>query len=151
MDAPSGKPPAAGHWPKAGASIAVFRDDTVLLVQRAKPPRAGLWTLPGGHIEPGETAADAALRELSEETGITAANGGLVDTQDVIIRSPEGRLQAHYLLAVFFGRWTGGEPIAASDAADARFVALERLDEYQLTPGAKRLISLAHARLRPTS
>jgi 8-oxo-dGTP diphosphatase len=135
------------HWPKVGASIALFRGTEVLLVERAKPPRAGLWSLPGGHIEAGETAVAAAERELTEETGLSARCEGLADVQDVIIREDSGTLQAHYLLAVFYGRWTAGEPRAASDAAQARFIAMERLDDYPLTPDAKRLIALAWSRL----
>jgi ADP-ribose pyrophosphatase YjhB (NUDIX family) len=135
------------HWPKAAASIALFRDDAILLVLRTKPPRPGLWSLPGGHIEPGEKAASAAERELREETGLVAAADGLVDILDVIMHDDEGRLRAHYLLAVHYGRWREGEPHADSDAGDARFVRLGEIDEYPLTPGAKRLISQAWAKL----
>jgi 8-oxo-dGTP diphosphatase len=144
---PHDKAGTLSYWPKAGASIAVFRGDSILLVERAKAPRAGLWSLPGGHIEAGEEAAVAALRELREETGVQATCEGLADIQDVIIRHESGALQAHYLLAVFYGRWQDGEPIASTDAADARFIAPGQLDEFRLTPGAKRLISLARAKL----
>ncbi len=150
IDPPSDKAHAAAaalpHWPKVGACFALFRDDTVLLVQRSKPPRQGLWSLPGGHVEPGETAVDAALRELAEETNIAAVSDGLVDVLDVIVRDAQGSLQAHYLLAVFYGRWNAGEPSPSSDAADARFVAFDQLDDYPLTTDAKRLISLAAAK-----
>ncbi len=142
------KQPTNVHWPKVGASIALFREDSVLLVERSKPPRRGMWSLPGGHVEPGERAADAAVRELAEETGIVAETEGLVDIHDAVIRDEAGTLQAHYLLAVFFGRWTAGEPSAASDAGDARFVPFDQLDEYPLTPEAKRLISQARIKLR---
>jgi 8-oxo-dGTP diphosphatase len=143
----AGKAHVSTHWPKAGASIALFRGDCVLLVERSKPLRAGMWSLPGGHIEPGEEAAVAALRELFEETGLVATCAGLADLLDVIIRDDAGILQTHYLLAVFYGRWRDGEPKAASDAVDARFVALDELGEYWLTPGANRLISLARTKL----
>ena len=62
-----------------GASIAVFKGDTVLLVQRARAPFRGLWSLPGGSIEPGESAREAAFRELKEEAGITAEIEGVVE------------------------------------------------------------------------
>ena len=136
------------HWPKCAASIAVLRGNSVLLVERSKPPRAGLWSLPGGHIEPGETAAAACLRELAEETGVTATLVGLVDILDVITRDDDGALTAHYLLAVFCGRWQSGEPIAASDSRAARFVPLDGLGAYQMTPGAERIIAQATARLK---
>ena len=66
-----------------GASIAVFKGDTVLLVQRARAPFRGLWSLPGGSIEPGESAREAALRELKEETGITAEIEGVVENVEL--------------------------------------------------------------------
>ena len=151
IESPSDKPPIKSHWPKEGASFALLRDDSVLLVERSKQPRRGLWSLPGGHVEPGETAAAAAVRELAEETGIVAVSEGLLDIHDAIIRDEHGHLQAHYLLAVFYGRWRSGEPVPASDAGDARFVAFDRLDEYPLTPEAKRLISQARSKLRSTT
>jgi 8-oxo-dGTP diphosphatase len=129
--------------PRAAASFILLRRTTVLLVRRGTQPRHGLWSLPGGHIEPGETAAEAASRELYEETGMQAINQGLVDIHDVIIQDPGGFITAQYLLAVFWGLWTSGEPTASSDAADARFVALNQLEDFQLTPGANRLIALA--------
>jgi 8-oxo-dGTP diphosphatase len=137
----------ATHWPKCAASIAVFKGNAVLLVERAQPPRAGLWSLPGGHIEPGEPAATAALRELAEETGVVAELVGLVDTLDVITRDDTGTLTAHFLLAVFCGTWVSGQAIAASDIRAAKFVALDRLAEHQLTPGAEQIIMSAAKRV----
>ena len=131
-------------WPRAAASAVVFRGDTVLLVERGKPPRSGLWSLPGGHIEPGETARDAAQREVEEETGVKAELLGLADVHDVIIRDDAGALRAHFLLAVFYGRWLAGEPVAATDCRDARFVALTEVAHYPLTEGAHRIIEAAH-------
>ncbi len=136
------------RWPRAAASAAIFRDDAVLLVKRSKPPVSGVWSLPGGHIEPGERARDAALREVMEETGVTAEILGLADTHDVIIRDKKGMLKAHYLLAVFYGRWLAGEPIAATDCADARFVPVEEVGSYPLTDGAQRIIEKAYGRLQ---
>ena len=59
--------------PFLAASIAVFRDGQVLLAERAAPPAARLFSLPGGLVEPGESLQEAALRELEEETGVEAA------------------------------------------------------------------------------
>lgn len=52
------------------ASVAIVRQRDVLLVQRNRPPSEGLWTLPGGRLEPGETAEQCAVRELKEELGL---------------------------------------------------------------------------------
>lgn len=140
--------PGATRWPRAAASAAIFRAGCVLLVKRGKPPVSGVWSLPGGHIEPGEPAREAARREVAEETGITAEIVGLADTHDVIIRNAEGALTAHYLLAVFYGRWVAGEPAAATDCADACFVPIEHVGDYALTDGAQRIIEAAYRRLQ---
>jgi len=131
------------RWPKAAASAAIFRDDTVLLVERGKPPVRGLWSLPGGHIEPGETARAAAAREVLEETGVICEVLGLTDVHDVIFHDRAGALALHYVLAVYHGRWISGEPAAASDTRDARFVPLGELGHYRLTDGAERIIRTA--------
>jgi 8-oxo-dGTP diphosphatase len=131
-------------WPRPGASAAIFRGAHVLIVRRGKQgAMSGLWSLPGGHIEPGERAADAALRELREETGVEAAILGLVDVHDVVRRDADGTLAVHYVLAVYFGRWLRGEPVAGSDSEEARFVAVAELQPYAMTPGAHSVIARA--------
>jgi 8-oxo-dGTP diphosphatase len=125
----------------------VFRGREVLLVQRGHGALAGLWSLPGGHIEPGESPRAAALREVREETGVEAALGGLVDLHEVLLRAGDGALAAHYLIAVFCGRWLTGEPAAAADAVAAGFVDLADLASYPLTDGAADLIARAQALL----
>jgi ADP-ribose pyrophosphatase YjhB (NUDIX family) len=138
--------PDAG-WPRCGASAAVFRDGAVLLIERAKGALKGLWSLPGGHIEPGETARAAAVREVHEETGVEADMVGLVDIHDVILRGADGVLVAHYLITVFCGRWRAGEPAAGSDASAARFVRIGDIESFPLTDGAAQLIRRAWAQV----
>ena len=92
-----GEPPS---WPRAAASAAIFRGNTVLIAERGHGPRKGVWSLPGGKIEAGETAAAAAVREIQEETGLTVELAGLLDVHDIIIKDQAGALTAHYLLAV---------------------------------------------------
>ncbi|NJO32724.1 MAG: NUDIX domain-containing protein, partial [Rhodospirillales bacterium] len=98
-----------------------------LLVERGKGALPGTWSLPGGHIEPGERAMAAALREVGEETGVEAEILGLTDVHDVMIRGVEGQISAHYVLAVYFGRWVRGEPVAGGDVVTARFVRRDAL------------------------
>ena len=108
----------------------------------------GLWSFPGGHIEAGERAREAACREVLEETGITAEICGLVDVHDVIIRADNDVLSAHYVIAVHYGRHVAGEPLAASDAAAATFVPVADVGRFTLTPGGESLIQRAAAMLR---
>jgi len=114
--------------PIPAVGIVCLRGDEVLLIRRGRPPRQGQWSLPGGRIEPGEGARDAAMRELFEETGVTAELLGLIDVVDGVF--PEAG--AHYVLIDYAARWTGGEPVAGDDAAEAAFLplgeALARVD-----------------------
>jgi len=134
----------ASHWPKAAASAAIFRDDGKLLIGlRGKDPRRLVWSLPGGHIEPGETAGSAALREVREETSIEAELLGLVDINDVIMRRDDGSLRAHYLLTIFFGRWVTGEPVAGDDCLEARFVDLVEICHLDTTENLLHFATLS--------
>ena len=102
--------------PTLAALAVVPHQGRVLLVQRKNPPDAGLWGFPGGHVEPGETALDAAARELLEETGIRARPRRYLDNIDVILRDPDGRLRRHFLLAGVLCDYLDGQPTAADDA-----------------------------------
>lgn len=107
--------------PVPAVGVVCLKGDRVLLIRRGKPPRSGEWSLPGGRIEPGERAVDAALRELREETGVEARMGGLIDVVDGLF--PEaGR---HYVLIDYWAEWLSGEPVGGDDAAEARFFTLD--------------------------
>lgn len=134
-------------WPRPAASAAIFRDGLVLIAERGKGAMSGVWSLPGGHIEPGERAMAAALREVKEETGIDAELLGLADVHDVLIRDGSGALTGHYVIAVYFGRWLSGEPVAGEESRAARFVSLDHLESFTMTPGAPAIIRRARTLL----
>ena len=127
--------------PVPAVGVVCLRGDSVLLIRRGTPPRLGEWSLPGGRIEPGERAVDAALRELREETGVEAEITGLIDVVDGIF--PEaGR---HYVLIDYAARWVSGEPVAGDDALEARFVALDEIESLIEWSETRRIIRLAAA------
>jgi ADP-ribose pyrophosphatase YjhB (NUDIX family) len=129
--------------PIVGIGIVVLRDDSVLLVRRGKPPNIGSWTLPGGAQEIGETAETAARRELLEETGIEVGPLQLAATVDSIRRDAEDRVQYHYTIIDFCGRWLGGEPIAGTDVTEAVWAPLDALERFELWSEAHRVIAIS--------
>lgn len=128
----------------AAASVLLFRSDAVLLVKRASGPMSGSWSAPGGHVEAGETAFAAAARELREETGLTAPALTALTTHLVAIEGAPSSPARIYEIAVFAGlAGPNGEPRAAGDAADARFVPRTELPTLPTTPGLEALIEAA--------
>ena len=136
---------AAYPWP--GASVVVFRGDDVLLVQRGKQPYDGFWSLPGGEIRWGETAVDAARRELQEETGLLALKLTLGDVANGILKDRIGTVTAHFTIVVFATRDVEGIPAPASDAAAAGFFGPEERERLQRTPGLESVIQNARRAL----
>jgi len=134
--------------PIVGIGVAVLKGDSVLLVRRGKPPNLGDWTLPGGAQELGETTEEAARRELLEEAGVEVGALTLAATVDTIRRDAAGRVQFHYTIIDYAGRWETGEPRADSDATEAVWAPLDRLDDYRLWSEAVRVIGIARRLVR---
>lgn len=107
-------------------SVALQRDDTLLLVRRGRPPSFGFYAFPGGRVEAGEQLEEAARRELAEETGLEAR-----DLSPLVLVRAEGD-EFDYDLQVFFGVYAGGEPIAADDAAEAAFYTLAAMEQIDV-------------------
>lgn len=141
--------------PIAAVGVVCLRGDDVLLVRRGKPPLEGRWSIPGGRIEWGERAADAALRELREETGCSAEIVGLIDVVDAVMtrsgaesEAPQPAPWGHYVLIDYAARWTGGEPIAGDDAAEARFFSPAEVETLGLWDETLRVILTARLMLQ---
>lgn len=118
--------------PRLAVLAVVLRGESVLLVKRANEPDAGLWGFPGGHVDFGEELSDAAARELAEETGLTTPGGRLIDTLEMLRDGPDGRPRHHFILCAMLCPYRGGEPVAADDALDARFVPIAHVMTGQI-------------------
>ena len=94
--------------PYVGVGVVVLRGDEVLLIQRGKPPKAGDWSIPGGAQHLGETVAEAALREVREETGLEVRLGEHLAVVDSIQRDAAGVVAFHYTLVDFAAYWVAG-------------------------------------------
>ncbi|MEV6860893.1 NUDIX domain-containing protein [Streptosporangium subroseum] len=105
----------------------------ILLIRRGHPPGEGLWSVPGGRVEPGESDVEAVAREVLEETGLSIVPGRLAGTVD---RPGPGDVVYEirdYLAALPDG--SDGTPRAGSDAADARWFTPDELVRLPLTTG----------------
>ncbi|QYG92936.1 NUDIX hydrolase [Iamia sp. SCSIO 61187] len=122
--------------PVLGVSAVVTDGDDLLLVQRGTEPYRGLWALPGGHVEVGETLAEAVTRELFEETGLEGACGELLAAREDL---GEG---GHYVVLVHRAHlMERGEVVAGDDARAARWVPRGDVAEQVLVPGLAELLS----------
>lgn len=115
--------------PVCGVGVAVVEDGAILLVLRGRPPGEGLWAVPGGKVELGETMVEAARREVREETGLEVEIGEVIWAGDSI--GPGRPPEWHYCLVDFTASVTGGDLVAGDDAAALRWV---RFDEALLLP-----------------
>jgi 8-oxo-dGTP diphosphatase len=129
--------------PILGVGAVVVDGDRVLLVRRGHEPLKGVWTLPGGTVEFGETLRKAVARELSEETGLVVEVGPLVDVVEPMGGGRDGTPPYHYVLADFLCWPIGGVFGAASDAEEARFVSLADLEAMGVPASAIAVIRKA--------
>jgi ADP-ribose pyrophosphatase len=130
--------------PVVAVGVVLLDGERVLLIERAHPPQAGRWTVPGGKVELGESLEAAALRELAEETGLSCTLGPIVEVLDRVVRGPDGAIQFHFVIIDFLGTEPRGELRAGSDSFAARFVDVAKLDTLPLTDFLEDVVS--HAR-----
>ncbi len=111
---------------------AVVHDDAgrLLLVRRANPPARGLWSVPGGRVEPGEDGERAVVREVAEETGLEVVPERLVGS--VVRDAPDG---ARYVIDDYACRVVGGVLVAGDDASDAGWFSSADLTTLPTSPG----------------
>jgi 8-oxo-dGTP diphosphatase len=132
---------AISRSPLLGVGAVIWNDKReVVLIRRGKQPRRDQWSIPGGHLEWGESVHDAVLREVREETGLSVEIAGLIDVVDLVSRNDAGEATRHYVLIDFAARVLDGELRAGSDALEARWVPYSRLDDYALWSETRRII-----------
>lgn len=123
--------------------MAVVDDGRVLLVRRGADPGRGLWAVPGGKVERGETLAAAAAREVEEETGLVVEIGPVVWVGESI--GPGSPPAWHYVLIDFVGRPLDGEPTPGGDAADLGWFTYEEATGLDLTATMPALLDQLRA------
>lgn len=136
--------------PVLAVSAAIFRNDKVLIVRRARAPGQGIYTLPGGGVELGETLAEAAIREVREETALTVAPVGLAGHRDVIVRDSDGRTERHFVVLCFAARWLAGDPIPNDELSEARWRDPAEIAGLKTTEGLAEIVTTASMLLTAT-
>lgn len=126
--------------PRVGVGAIVIREGRILLVKRASSPGKGLWAIPGGLVELGETVREAAERELLEETGVKVRAREAFYLFDFIDRDADGMIRYHYVIVDFLADYLGGEPRAADDVSDARWVSPQEAAALNLSPTTRKLL-----------
>ena len=128
-------------------SAAIIRDGRVLIVRRARPPMRGVFTLPGGVVEAGETLHEALVREIREETSLAIAPVALAGHREVIARDAEGKVERHFIILAFAARWLSGEPKLNEELAEARWLRPDEIAPLKTTEGLREIIAAAFKRM----
>jgi ADP-ribose pyrophosphatase YjhB (NUDIX family) len=126
--------------PRLAVSAAIFREGKVLLVRRARAPARGVYTLPGGRVEFGESLTEALTREIREETQLTIEIVGLAGWREALPAQAGG---GHFVILPFAARWIGGEPVLNDELDDAQWRVPGTLDDLRLTQGLEEIIAAA--------
>jgi ADP-ribose pyrophosphatase YjhB (NUDIX family) len=129
--------------PVLAASVAVLREGRILLAMRGKPPSEGLFYLPGGKVEVGETLGEAALRELREEVGVEAKLIGLIAPVEFIERDEKGHIRHHVVIAAHAARWVSGEPQTGPEAKEIRWITERDIADLPMTAGLTGILEQA--------
>jgi 8-oxo-dGTP diphosphatase len=133
--------------PYLAVSAAIFRDGRVLIVRRARPPAHGLYTLPGGGVELGETLEQAVIREVREETALDIAPVDLVGYRQAIARDGAGRVERHFVILPFAARFIGGEILLNEELAEAHWLAPADISGLKTTEGLAQIVAAASERI----
>ena len=129
--------------PILAVSAVVWRAGRFVVVRRARPPAQGVFTLPGGGVEAGETLKQAVERELREETGLVIEPIDLAGHREVIMRDAEGRVARHFVILAFAAWWREGELTLNEELAEARWTDAGELAGLPTTEGLAAIVAAA--------
>jgi 8-oxo-dGTP diphosphatase len=133
--------------PYLAVSAAIFRAGRVLIVRRGTPPLQGIYTLPGGGVELGETLEQAVIREVREETGLAIEPISLAGYREVIARDREGKIERHFVILPFAARYLAGEIALNAELAEAKWLLPAELSGLKTTEGLAEIVTAAGERI----
>jgi 8-oxo-dGTP diphosphatase len=134
--------------PFLAVSAAIVRDGKFLVVRRARPPAHGVFTLPGGVVELGETLTQAVTREVREETGMTIEPVALAGFRETVVRDGDDRVERHFVILCFAARWQAGEAVLNEELSEAHWIEQAELAGLTTTPGLAEIVAAAFERLK---
>ena len=129
--------------PILAVSAAIIRDGKVLIVRRARPPARGVYTLPGGGVEVGETLVEAVVREVREETELVIDPVALAGYREAITRDGDGRIERHFVILPFAARWIAGEPRLSEELAESMWLDPSEIVGLDATAGLSEITANA--------
>jgi len=130
--------------PYLAVSAAIIRDGRILIVRRARPPAHGLFTLPGGGVEVGETLHEAVIREVREETALTVEPLALAGYREAIAHDSDGRIERHFVILPFAARWIAGDVVLLDEElGEARWLLPDELAGLTTTDGLAEIVRAA--------
>lgn len=112
--------------PRVAVGAVLLHQGRVLVVERGQAPAEGVWALPGGSVELGETMAEAVEREVLEETGLVVRAGPVVHAFDAVVRDDDGRVRFHYVVVDLVCEYLRGDVLAGGDATRAMLATREQ-------------------------
>lgn len=133
--------------PFLAVSAAIVRGDRLLIVRRSRPPAQGVYTLPGGVVEVGESLTEAITREVMEETALSIEPVALAGYREAIVRDGDDRVERHFVILCFAARWTGGEPVLNEELSEAHWLRPDELTGLTTTAGLAEIVTAAFALL----
>jgi ADP-ribose pyrophosphatase YjhB (NUDIX family) len=133
--------------PYLAVSAAIIRDGRILVARRARGPALGVWSLPGGVVEAGETLIEALQREIKEETALEIEPVALAGHREVLARDSGGRPSRHFVILCFAARWLAGEPRLNEELDEARWLRPAELQDLKTTEGLADIVASAFEHL----